>query len=182
MEYKPPIFDRTEQAALLGACSGHNEYIPVWLMLRLGVPAKALQEHDITVRGDCIYWLRANSAIPRRAVVPKEILPKVKWWIKMGRKRSMGRISQVVAKVGGRVKHPEYTSDTLLNSNAVNQIRDALDEGLSLETTVNMDAERTGRKTETIKDLYLAFEKWRQAGGATKEIERLRGNGEKGAC
>lgn len=182
MEQKQPIFDRTDQAALLKACNGYNEYVPVWLMLRLGVPPKGLQGEGLTVNGDCVCWLRPDNLIPRRALVPKDIMPKINWWISIGRKRSPDRYNRMVSRIGARIKHTEYTFQTLLNSNCINQIRDSLDQGLTLETTSNLVAERMGRKVNGVKELYLEYEKWRAAGGEAKESERLHGKDVHNGC
>jgi hypothetical protein len=173
-EQKPPIIDRTDQAAMLKACDGVNEFVPIWLMLRLGVPPQELQGNGITFNNDHVYWLRPYRKIPRSAQIgDRRLMKKVAKWIAHGRKYDLRYYQVLISKIGARIGHPEYSYQTLLNSSTVNQIREGLDEGLSLDTTVNMVAERMGRTVDKVKNLYLEFEKWREAGGEDTEASRL---------
>lgn len=171
--YKAPIIDRTDQARLLRACNGDNEYVPIWLMLRLGVPAAQLQGNALTIRRKHVYWLRENNAIPGRAPIPDRIAPRIKQWIVIGKKRAPGELSVLISRIGARIGHAEYSIQTLWNSSGVNQLRDALDEGLTPNTAINLVAERMDRKVETVKDLYLEYEKWMNAGGPITEYAEL---------
>lgn len=175
--YKPPIIDKTDQAKLLRACNGDNEYVPIWLMLRLGVPAAQLQGNGPTIRQKHIYWLRENNAVPGRATIPDRIAPRIKQWIATGKKRTPGEFSVLISRIGARIGHAEYSIQTLWNSSGVNQLRDALDEGLTPNTAINLVAERMDRKVETVKDLFLDYDKWVNAGGPITEYAELHKKG-----
>ncbi len=171
--HKEAIIDRADQAALLKACKINREYVPVWLMLRMGIPPAEMAGSGLSVRGNCVFWVREGNAIPRKTKVHPRIAARIRKWIAEERDEYNARFDYIITRVGNRVGHPEYTYQTLLNSNCVNQIREALDEGLSLNTTVTLVADRMGRKLETVQDLYLDFEKWQFNGGENAEREKL---------
>lgn len=166
MTRKLAIFDETEQKALIGACEGDREYIPVWLMLKCG-----MHPHDIThakekfrFNGQFLEWKRAKNSNLRREIVPKDLLPRLKAWVESGQKLTRIGYNHLVHRVGERVGHPEYSPLTLRHTFGLQELRKTMNKKSPIPDPFAFVAQKMGCRRDTVLQYYIDADQWADLG------------------
>lgn len=167
MVQKLAIFNETEQSALLGACESDNEFIPVWLMMRCG-----MHPHDVShardkfrFNGQFLEWKRAKNTNPRREIIPKDILPRLKRWHKESRKLTRVGYNHLVHRIGERIDRPEYSPLNLRHTFGLQELRRFMKMNPPPPDFIGLVAQKMGCKRETVQQYYIDLDQWERLGG-----------------
>ena len=166
MTRKLAIFDKRDQMALLGACEGDNEFVPIWLMMRCGMHPSDVSAagKKITWNGRTIEWKRAKNAEPRREMIPKDVAARLEHWLKRGRKLTREGYFHLVRRVGERVGHSEYSPLTLRHTFGLNELRRFNDMPKPPPDIFSLVAIKMGCTEKTVKGYYIDLEQWERLG------------------
>lgn len=158
MTRKIAIFEACDQDALLQACESDNEFVPIWLMMRCGMhPSDVSDAKDkITINGQFIEYKRAKNAKSRRELVPENILPRLVKWLKVGRRLTREGYFYLVARVGNRVDHPEYSPMTLRHTFCIQQLREYADN----PDPIRLVSIKMGCSEDIVAQNYLDLNQW----------------------
>ena len=169
MSRKTAIFDKRDQMALLGACEGDNEFVPVWLMMRCGMHPSDVSaaSKKITWNGRFIEWKRAKNSEPRRELIPKKTAPRLEQWLKRGRKLTREGYFQMVRRIGERVDHPEYSPLTLRHTFCLNELRQFNDMPKPPPDIFSLVAIKMGCSEKIVKQHYIDLKDWERMGEET---------------
>ena len=163
---KLPIFDPSDQAALLGVCESDNEYIPIWLMMKCGMHPSdvAAASSKLTWNGHFIEWQRVKNGVRRREMVPLMLENRLKDWLKKGRKLTREGYWQLVTRVGDRLGHPEYSPMTLRHTFAINELRRYHEMKSPPPDPFRLVAIKMGCSVDTVRKFYIDLESWERLG------------------
>lgn len=171
MTQKLAIFDEQEQFALLGACEGDNEFVPVWLMMRCG-----MHPHDVSkakekfrFNGQFLEWKRAKNTKARREIVPPEVMPRLTEWLARGRKLTRVAYNQMVHRIGARVSHPEYSPLSLRHTFGLQELRRFMKMKPPPPDFIALVAQKMGCKRETVMQFYIDLTQWEGLGGPQEQ-------------
>ena len=163
---KLPIFDPSDQAALLGICETDNEYIPVWLMMRCGMHPSdvAAASAKLSWNGHFIEWERVKNQVRRREMVPLMLENRLKHWLKHGRKLTREGYWHLVKRLGSDLGHPEYSPMTLRHTFAINELRRYNDMKNPPPDPFKLVAIKMGCTEDTVRRFYIDLEAWERLG------------------
>lgn len=166
MTRKLPIFDKRDQLALLGACEGDNEFVPVWLMMRCGMHPSDVSaaSRKITWNGRFIEWKRAKNAEPRREMIPNDIKMRLEHWMKRGPKLTREGYFHLVGRIGDRVGHSDYSPMTLRHTFAINELRRFNDMPRPPPDIFSLVAIKMGCSEKVVKKHYIDLKDWERLG------------------
>ena len=169
MTRKLAIFDKRDQMALLGACEGDNEFVPVWLMMRCGMhPSDVSAASSKLVwhfrSGLSLEWKRAKNAQPRREMIPRNVALRLDHWMKRGRKLTRQGYFHLVRRVGDRVGHPEYSPLSLRHTFCLNELRRFNDMPKTPPDIFSLVAIKMGCSEKIVKQHYIDLKDWERLG------------------
>ncbi|MBU0684453.1 MAG: hypothetical protein ABIE25_09825 [Thermoplasmatota archaeon] len=175
MTRKKAIFDEKIQRKLLDACS-ENEYIPIFLMLKLGMhPVDVLYRdgrwkvrkngeriwHDgMKFDGEWLEYRRCKNEQSRRFLIPVEVRPKLVHWMKYGRRISPDGIAQMVRRVGRRIGVDNLSPMNLRHTFGIQAFR----RYRGRNDAIALVASLMSCKEETARKYYLDLDQWMDAG------------------
>ena len=89
MMQKDAIMSHDAQILLLAHAKeeGIHSYVPVWLMMRLGMHPRDLRK-ELTFTEGTLKWQRAKNHKPRKETIPAEMSDDLTAWLKDGRRYS----------------------------------------------------------------------------------------------
>jgi len=156
------IFEEKDQKALLGACESDNEFIPIWLMMRLGMhPSDVSQARQkFKFEGNWLMWKRAKNQKPRRELISRDIMPRLKRWLERGRKNSRVAYFQLVRRIGARGGHPEYSPMTLRHTYCLQELRGFVHQKRPPVDFIALVAQRMGCSREVVMQNYIDLTQW----------------------
>jgi len=169
MTQKTAIFEEEEQRRLIGACESDNEFIPIWLMLRCGMHSRdvSLASEKLTLEGDFLFWKRVKNAAPRREMVPRDLQPKLKWWLARGRKLTPRGYYGLVSRVGSRIGHPECSPQTLRHTYCLQELRNLMEQNPPPPDFIALIAQKMGCSRRVVQQNYIDLIQWEKLGGRT---------------
>ncbi len=172
---KLAIFDEKEQYALLGACEGDNEFVPIWLMMRCGMHpsdvAMAREKFRFNDQGKVRFleWSRVKNAKPRREIVPDDIRPRLERWLAKGRKLTREGYFQLVRRVGARIGHPEYSPQTLRHTFCLQELRRFMRQNPPPPDPISLVAQKMGCTVAVVRQNYIDMLQWEALGGPSND-------------
>jgi integrase len=163
---KIAIFDETDQKALLGACEGDGEYVPVWLMMRCGMHPSDVSAAGTKIRwnGQFIEWKRAKNSEARREMVPADLVNRLEAWLRRGKKLTREGYNLLVHRVGASVGHPEYSPLTLRHTFGIQELRRFQSMAKPPPDPIGLTAKKMGCTRETVMEYYIDLEQWERLG------------------
>lgn len=163
---KIAIFDPTEQASLLGACESDNEFIPIWLMMRCGMHPSDISaaRTKFKFNGQFLEWKRAKNSKPRREMIPEDVLPRLRKWLKSGRKLTRIGYFLLVQRVGGRVGHPEWSPMTLRHTFGLEELRRFAKQQPPPPDFIGLVAKKMGCTRDVVMQNYIDLGQWERLG------------------
>ncbi len=153
---KLAVFDEKQQEQILGACSA-TEYVPVWLMMRLGC-----HSHDLVHRekfeydGQWLRWKRCKTGRPRQFPIPLEVAPKLVEWLTRGRRLTRDGYCKMVHRIGARVGMSDLSPMSLRHTFGINAMRRFKGRGDAIQLVASM----MGCSERILVRNYLDFEQW----------------------
>jgi len=161
---KVAIFDEIEQKALLGACEGDREYIPIWLMMRCGMHVSDVSKKNFRIESQFIMWHRVKNREQRREMIPQDLLLRLKNWLKNGRKMTRFGYFKMVSRIGERIGHPEYSPNTLRHTFCIQELRVLTQISNPPPDPISLLSRKMGCSREVVMQNYLDLTQWERLG------------------
>jgi integrase len=166
MTKKFAIFNERDQLALLGACEGDGEYIPIWLMMRCGMHPSDVSSAGTKVKfdGQYISWNRVKNSEARHELVPPDFRDRLEAWLKRGKKLTREGYWHLVGRIGARIGHSEYSPLTLRHTFGTQELKRYMNQPRPPPDPFDLVAKKMGCSESTVKGYYIDFNDWERIG------------------
>lgn len=157
MSQKDAIMDRDSQLLLLAHAreEGLNTFVPVWLMLHLGMHPHDLRK-PLEYSNGTLKWSRAKTSRNRKEAIPNDVAHDLSVWLAEGKRYTREGYAKMVRRLGAKQGHPDWTPMTLRHTACIEFLRKYHD--------IDMVAVRMGCDRLIVATDYLILDQWEKVG------------------